>query len=197
MAVSLSKGGKVSLAKVAADAGISGGLTKIMVGLGWDVNRYDGGADFDLDAAAFMLAGTGKVRSSDDFIFYNQKVGPGVEHMGDNRTGEGEGDDEVINVDLNAIPADIEKISFTVTIDQAEARKQNFGMVENSYIRVVDAASGTELIRYDLGEDFSVETAVVVADLYRHGGEWKFNAIGSGFSGGLAALCANFGVDIS
>ena len=197
MAVSLSKGGKVSLAKVAADAGISGGLTKIMVGLGWDVNRYDGGADFDLDAAAFMLAGTGKVRSSDDFIFYNQKVGPGVEHMGDNRTGEGEGDDEVINVDLNAIPADIEKISFTVTIDQADTRNQNFGMVENSYIRVVDAASGTELIRYDLGEDFSVETAVVVADLYRHGGEWKFNAIGSGFSGGLAALCANFGVDIS
>ena len=196
MAVSLSKGSKISLAKVAADAGISGGLTKIMVGLGWDVNRYDGGADFDLDAAAFMLAGTGKVRSSDDFIFYNQKVGPGVEHMGDNRTGEGEGDDEVINVDLNAIPADIERVSFTVTIDQAEQRNQNFGMVENSYIRVVDAASGTELIRYDLGEDFSVETAVVVADLYRHNGEWKFNAIGSGFSGGLAALCANFGVDI-
>ena len=196
MAVSLSKGGKVSLAKVAADAGISGGLTKIMVGRGWDVNRYDGGADFDLDAAAFMLAGTGKVRSSDDFIFYNQKVGPGVEHMGDNRTGEGEGDDEVINVDLNAIPADIERVSFTVTIDQAEQRNQNFGMVENSYIRVVDAVSGTELIRYDLGEDFSVETAVVVADLYRHNGEWKFNAIGSGFSGGLAALCANFGVDI-
>ncbi len=196
MAVSLSKGGKISLAKVAADAGISGGLTKIMVGLGWDVNRYDGGTDFDLDAAAFMLAGTGKVRSSDDFIFYNQKVGPGVEHMGDNRTGEGEGDDEVINVDLNAIPADIERVSFTVTIDQAEQRNQNFGMVENSYIRVVDAASGTELIRYDLGEDFSVETAVVVADLYRHNGEWKFNAIGSGFSGGLAALCANFGVDI-
>ena len=195
MPVSLSKGGKVSLAKVASDAGISS-LTKIMVGLGWDVNRYDGGASFDLDAAAFMLAGTGKVRSSDDFIFYNQKVGPGVEHMGDNRTGEGEGDDEVINVDLNAIPADIERVSFTVTIDQAEQRNQNFGMVENSYIRVVDAASGTELIRYDLGEDFSVETAVVVADLYRHNGEWKFNAIGSGFSGGLAALCANFGVDI-
>ena len=196
MPVSLSKGGKVSLAKVASDAGISS-LTKIMVGLGWDVNRYDGGADFDLDAAAFMLAGTGKVRSSADFIFYNQKQGPGVEHMGDNRTGEGEGDDEVINVDLNAIPADIEKVSFTVTIDQADTRNQNFGMVENSYIRVVDAASGTELIRYDLGEDFSVETAVVVADLYRHNGEWKFNAIGSGFSGGLAALCANFGVDIS
>ena len=196
MPVSVSKGGKVSLAKVAADAGISAALTKIMVGLGWDVNRYDGGAQFDLDAAAFMLAGTGKVRSSDDFIFYNQKVGPGIEHMGDNRTGEGEGDDEVINIDLNAIPADVERISFTVTIDQADARNQNFGMVENSYIRVVDAVSGTELIKYDLGEDFSVETAVVVADLYRHNGEWKFNAIGSGFSGGLAALCANFGVDI-
>jgi len=196
MAVSLSKGGKVSLAKVAADAGISGGLTKIMVGLGWDVNRYDGGAQFDLDAAAFMLGGNGKVRSSDDFIFYNQKVGPGIEHMGDNRTGEGEGDDEVINVELAAIPAGVERVSFTVTIDQAEERRQNFGMVENSYIRVVDALSGTELIRYDLGEDFSVETAVVVADLYRHNGEWKFNAIGSGFSGGLAALCANFGVDI-
>ena len=196
MAVSLSKGGKVSLAKVAADAGISGGLTKIMVGLGWDVNRYDGGAQFDLDAAAFMLTGTGKVRSSDDFIFYNQTKGPGIEHMGDNRTGEGEGDDEVINIELAAIPADIERISFTVTIDQADARRQNFGMVENSYIRVLDAVSGTELIKYDLGEDFSVETAVVVADLYRHNGEWKFNAIGSGFSGGLAALCANFGVDI-
>ena len=195
MPVSLSKGGKVSLAKVASDAGISS-LTKITVGLGWDVNRYDGGAQFDLDAAAFLLAGTGKVRSSADFIFYKQTKGPGVEHMGDNRTGEGEGDDEVINVDLNAIPADIEKISFTVTIDQADARRQNFGMVENSYIRVVDGVTGTELIKYDLGEDFSVETAVVVADLYRHNGEWKFNAIGSGFSGGLAALCANFGVDI-
>ena len=198
MAVSLSKGGKVSLVKAASDAGVANAaaLTKLMVGLGWDVNRYDGGAEFDLDAAAFMLAGTGKVRSSDDFIFYNQKVGPGVEHMGDNRTGEGEGDDEVINVDLSQVPADVEKIDFTVTIDQADAKHQNFGMVENSYIRVCDAASGTELIRYDLGEDFSVETAVVVAELYRHGGEWKFNAIGSGFQGGLAALCANFGVDI-
>lgn len=196
MPVSLSKGGKVSLAKVAADAGISGGLTKILVGLGWDVNRYDGGAQFDLDAAAFLLAGTGKVRSSDDFIFYNQKVGAGVEHLGDNRTGEGDGDDEVIKVDLNAVPADVERVSFTVTIDQAAERNQNFGMVENSYIRVVDEATGTELVKYDLGEDFSVETAVVVADLYRHNGEWKFNAIGSGFSGGLAALCNNFGVDI-
>ncbi|MEE1125564.1 MAG: TerD family protein [Acutalibacteraceae bacterium] len=196
MAVSLKKGGKISLEKVAADAGISGGLTNILVGLGWDVNRYDGGAQFDLDAAAFMLAGTGKVRSTDDFIFYNQTKGPGIEHLGDNRTGEGDGDDEVIKVDLNTIPADVERVSFTVTIDQGAERNQNFGMVENSYIRVLDAASGTELVRYDLGEDFSVETAVVVADLYRHNGEWKFNAIGSGFSGGLAALCQNFGVDI-
>lgn len=144
-----------------------------------------------------MLTGTGKVRSSDDFIFYNQKIGPGVEHLGDNRTGEGDGDDEVIKIDLTAIPADIERVSFTVTIDQAEARNQNFGMVENSYIRVLDEASGTELLKYDLGEDFSIETAVVVADLYRHNGEWKFNAIGSGFSGGLAALCQNFGVDLA
>ncbi|MBQ1546543.1 MAG: TerD family protein, partial [Clostridia bacterium] len=118
------------------------------------------------------------------------------EHMGDNRTGEGEGDDEVINVDLSMVPADIERISFTVTIDQADTKNQNFGMVENSYIRICDAVSGTELIRYDLGEDFSVETAVVVADLYKHNGEWKFNAIGSGFQGGLSALCNNFGVDI-
>ena len=198
MAVSLAKGGKVSLVKAAADAGIANAasLTKLMVGLGWDVNRYDGGAAFDLDAAAFMLAGTGKVRSEADFIFYNQTQGPGVTHKGDNRTGEGEGDDEVIEIDLSQVPADIERISFTVTIDQADVKKQNFGMVENSYIRVCDLASGTELIRYDLGEDFSVETAVVVAELYRHGAEWKFNAIGSGFQGGLAALCANFGVNI-
>ncbi|MEE0930272.1 MAG: TerD family protein, partial [Acutalibacteraceae bacterium] len=145
MPVSLKKGNKVSLAKVASDAGISGGLTKIIVGLGWDVNRYDGGFQFDLDAAAFMLANTGKVRSTDDFIFYNQKTGPGIEHLGDNRTGDGEGDDEVIRVDLNSIPADVEKISFTVTIDQAVERNQNFGLVENSYIRVLDEVKGTEL----------------------------------------------------
>ena len=196
MAVNLSKGGKVSLAKVASDAGISGGLTKIVVGLGWDVQKYDGGADFDLDAAAFMTGASGKVRSDADFIFYNQKEGPGVLHTGDNRTGEGDGDDEQIKVDLTAVPADVEKISFTVTIDQADVRNQNFGMVENAYIHIVDEVTGTELIRYDLGEDFSVETAIVVAELYRHNGEWKFNAVGSGFSGGLAALCRNFGVNI-
>lgn len=196
MAVSLSKGGKVSLAKVAADAGISGGLSKIVVGLGWDTNRYDGGAQFDLDAAAFMLGANGKVRNDSDFIFYNNKVGQGVEHTGDNRTGEGDGDDEQIKVDLTAVPADVEKIAFTVTIDQADIRNQNFGMVENAYIHIADSATGTDLIRYDLGEDFSIETAIVVAELYRHNGEWKFNAVGSGFSGGLAALCGNFGIDI-
>ncbi len=196
MAVSLSKGSKVSLAKVAADAGIQGGLKNITVGLGWDVKRYDGGADFDLDAAAFMLGASGKVRGEKDFVFYNNKVAPGVEHTGDNRTGEGEGDDEQIKVDLSAIPADVEKVDFTVTIDQADTRNQNFGMVENAYIRIVDDVTGTELIKYDLGEDFSIETAIVVAELYRHDGEWKFNAIGSGFSGGLAALCGNFGIQV-
>lgn len=195
MAVSLSKGGKVSLAKVAADAGVSS-LTKITVGLGWDCNRYDGGADFDLDAAAFMCGQNGKVRNDNDFIFYNNKTGAGVVHTGDNRTGDGDGDDEQIKVDLTAVPADVEEINFTVTIDQADTRNQNFGMVENSFIRIVDDATGTELLRYDLGEDYSVETAIVVAKLYRNNGEWKFNAIGSGFSGGLAALCGNFGINV-
>jgi tellurium resistance protein TerD len=194
MAVSLSKGGKVSLAKVAADAGISGGLSKVVVGLGWDCNRYDGGADFDLDASAFLCGASGKVRNEADFIFYNNKIGPGIEHTGDNRTGAGEGDDEQIKVDLTAIPADVEKISFTVTIDQADTRHQNFGMVENSYIHIIDEATGTELIRYDLGEDFSTETAIVVAEIYRNNGEWKFNAVGAGFNNGLAGLCNNFGI---
>ena len=194
MSVSLSKGGKVSLAKAAADAGVAS-LTKVVVGLGWDTNRYDGGAQFDLDAAAFMLKADGKVRKETDFIFYNNKQGQGVVHTGDNRTGEGDGDDEQIIVDLTQIPADIEKVAFTVTIDQAETRSQNFGMVENSFIHIIDSATGTELVRYDLGEDYSIETAVVVGELYRNKGEWKFNAIGSGFQGGLSALCANFGID--
>ena len=195
MAVNLSKGAKVSLAKVAADAGMPG-LTKVVIGLGWDTNRYDGGHAFDLDAAAFMQGANNKVRSEEDFIFYNHKMGPGIEHTGDNRTGEGDGDDEQIKIDLAQIPADVQRISFTVTIDQAVERGQSFGMVENSYVRVLDEVTGTELIRYDLGEDYSVETAVVVAELYRHNGEWKFNAVGSGFQGGLAALCGNFGINI-
>lgn len=192
MAVSLSKGQKVDLTKG------NPGLSKIIVGLGWDTNKYDGGADFDLDAAAFLLAANGKVASDSDFVFYgNLKHSSGsVEHMGDNLTGEGDGDDEQIKVNLAAVPASVDKIGFTVTIYEAESRKQNFGQVSNAYIRIVDGTSNAELIRYDLGEDFSVETAVVVGELYRNNGEWKFNAIGSGFQGGLKALCQNYGVNV-
>lgn len=192
MAVNLSKGQKVSLTKG------NPGLSKIVVGLGWDTNKYDGGFDFDLDAAAFLLGANGKVTSDSDFVFYgNLKHGSGaVEHMGDNLTGDGDGDDEQIKVNLSAIPANIEKIGFTVTIYDAETRKQNFGQVSNAYIRVFDESSNTELIRYDLGEDFSIETAVVVGEMYRNNGEWKFNAIGSGFQGGLFALCKNYGVNV-
>ena len=192
MAVSLSKGQKVDLTKG------NPGLTKVLVGLGWDVNKYDGGADFDLDAAAFLTKDNDKVASDKDFVFYNNlkhKSGA-VEHMGDNRTGEGEGDDEEIKIDLAKVPASVAKIAFTVTIDQAQERGQNFGQISNAYIRVVDVATNRELIRYDLGEDYSIETAVVVGELYRHGSDWKFNAIGSGFQGGLAALCRNFGVNV-
>ena len=206
MPVSLSKGGKVSLAKAAADAGVAG-LSKIVVGLGWDVNRYDGGVDFDLDAAAFMLGSNGKIKEEADFVFYASanKTADGkscdtaesVIHTGDNKTGDGDGDDEQIIVDLTKVPADYDKIAFTVTIHEADVRNQNFGMVENSYVRVLDEATGTELIRYDLGEDYSIETAVVICELYRHNGEWKFNAIGSGFQGGLAALCGNYGIDVA
>ena len=192
MAVSLSKGQKVDLTKG------NPGLTKVLVGLGWDVNKYDGGADFDLDAAAFLTKDNDKVASDEDFVFYNNlkhKSGA-IEHMGDNRTGEGEGDDEEIKIDLAKVPASVAKIAFTVTIDQAQERGQNFGQISNAYIRVVDVATNRELIRYDLGEDYSIETAVVVGELYRHGSDWKFNAIGSGFQGGLAALCRNFGVNV-
>ncbi len=192
MAVSLSKGQKVDLTKG------NPGLSKIIVGLGWDTNKYDGGADFDLDAAAFLLAANGKVASDSDFVFYGnlKHSSGGVEHMGDNLTGEGDGDDEQIKVNLASVPASVEKIGFTVTIHEAESRKQNFGQVSNAYIRIVDETSNAELIRYDLGEDFSVETAVVVGELYRNNGEWKFNAIGSGFQGGLKALCQNYGVNV-
>ena len=192
MAVSLSKGQKVDLTKG------NPGLSKIIVGLGWDTNKYDGGADFDLDAAAFLLAANGKVASDSDFVFYGnlKHSSGGVEHMGDNLTGEGDGDDEQIKVNLAAVPASVDKIGFTVTIYEAESRKQNIGQVSNAYIRIVDETSNAELIRYDLGEDFSVETAVVVGELYRNNGEWKFNAIGSGFQGGLKALCQNYGVNV-
>ncbi|MDR1481503.1 MAG: TerD family protein [Synergistaceae bacterium] len=192
MAISLQKGQKVDLTKT------NPGLARIIIGLGWDTNKYDGGSDFDLDAAAFLLAENGKVPSQDDFVFYgNQKHASGaVEHTGDNLTGAGEGDDEQIKVDLSKVPPAVLKISFTVTIHEAERRKQNFGQISNAFIRIVDEGKGAELIRYDLGEDFSIETAVVIAELYRNGAEWKFNAIGSGFQGGLRALCENFGVSV-
>ena len=192
MAISLKKGQKVDLTKG------NPSLSKILIGLGWDVNKYDGGFDFDLDAAAFLLGANGKVISDEDFVFYNnlKHQSGAVEHMGDNLTGAGEGDDEEIKIDLSKVPSNIEKIDFTVTIYDAEVRKQTFGQVSNAYIRVIDDTNGTELIRYDLGEDFSVETAVVVGEIYRHNGEWKFNAIGSGFSGGLAALGRNYGVNV-
>ena len=184
MAVSLAKGQKVSLTKG------NPGLKKIMIGLGWDTNKYDGGADFDLDAAAFLLNSNGKVNNDADFVFYgNLKHASGaVEHMGDNLTGEGEGDDEQIKVDLSLVPSNIDKIDFTVTIYDAEARGQNFGQVSNAYIHIVDETNGKELIKFDLGEDFSIETAVVVGEIYRHNGEWKFNAKGQGVEGEIAEV---------
>lgn len=192
MPVNLQKGQKVSLTKG------NPGLSKVVVGLGWDVNQFDTGGDFDLDAAAFLQADTGKVSSQEDFVFYGNLKHPSgaVEHLGDNLTGAGDGDDEQIKVNLSMVPANITKIAFTVTIYEAEQRRQNFGQVNNAFIRIYNEETGEELLRYDLGEDFSIETAAVFGELYKNGSEWKFNAIGSGYQGGLAALCANFGVDI-
>lgn len=191
MPINLSKGQKVSLTKG------NPGLSKIMVGLGWDVNVFDSGADFDLDASAFLTGANGKCPTEKEFIFYGnlEHASGAVKHMGDNLTGEGEGDDEQIEVDLSLLPASIQKVAFTVTIYDAERRRQNFGQVSNAYCRIVDESSGTELVRFDLGEDFSIETAVVVGELYKNNDEWKFNAIGSGFQGGLAALCGHYGID--
>ena len=193
MAISLQKGQKVDLTKG------NPSLTKIMVGLGWDVNAFDSGADFDLDAAAFMLGENGKCPTEKEFIFYgNLEHHTGcVKHMGDNLTGSGEGDDEQIFVDMSQVPANVSRIAFTVTIYDSDVRRQNFGQVSNAFIRIVDDTTGNEIIRYDLGEDFSIETAVVVGELYRHNGEWKFNAVGSGFQGGLAALCGHYGIEVA
>ncbi|MGD6845025.1 TerD family protein [Bacillus infantis] len=192
MAVSLSKGQKVDLTKS------NPGLTNVIVGVGWDTNKYDGGADFDLDSSVFLLGENGKVTSEADFVFYNNTTGGNgsVVHTGDNRTGEGEGDDEQVKVELGAVPANVQRITFTITIHDGEARSQNFGQVSNSYVRILNGETNEELIRYDLGEDFSIETALVVGELYRHGGEWKFSAIGSGYQGGLGALATDFGLQI-
>lgn len=191
MPINLSKGQKVSLTKG------NPGLKNIMVGLGWDANAFDSGTDFDLDTAAFMVDDSGRCPTEKEFIFYGnlEHSSGSVKHMGDNLTGGGDGDDEQIMIDLSLIPQNISKIAFTVTIYDADNRRQNFGQVSNSFVRIVDQATGQEIIRYDLGEDFSIETAIVVGELYRNNGEWKFNAIGSGFQGGLAALCGHYGID--
>ncbi len=191
MAISLSKGGNVSLTKSAP------GLTNIVIGLGWDARATDG-AGFDLDASAFLLAAAGKVRSDSDFIFFNQATSAdgSVKHLGDNTTGEGDGDDEQLTVDLAKVPADVDKIAIAVTIHEAEARNQNFGMVSQAFVRVVNAADNSEIVRYDLSEDFSVETALVFGEVYRNSGEWKFKAVGQGFQGGLGAMAKNYGVNV-
>ncbi len=192
MPISLKKGQKVSLTKG------NPGLSKVVVGLGWDVNQFDTGGDFDLDAAAFLLGDSGRVTKSEDFVFYGNLSHPSgsVNHMGDNLTGEGEGDDEQIKVELLKVPENVTKIAFTATIYEPEQRRQNFGQVNNAFIRIYNELTGEELLRYDLGEDFSIETAVAFGELYKNNGEWKFNAIGSGYQGGLAALCGNYGVDV-
>ncbi|AAK79380.1 tellurium resistance protein TerD [Clostridium acetobutylicum] len=190
MAIILTKGQKINLSK-------EGILKKILVGLGWDTNKYDGGYDFDLDASVFCCGEDGKAHKDTDFVFYNNLKHPSgaIEHLGDNLTGGGEGDDEQVVIDLEKVPEEIQKIAFSVTIYDPEVRKQNFGQVSNAFVRIVNSDNNEELVRYDLGEDFSIETAVVVAELYRNNGDWKFNAIGSGFQGGLAALCKNYGLN--
>jgi len=189
--VSLSKGGNVSLTKEAPN------LTAVVVGLGWDA-RTTTGSDFDLDASALLTNDQGKVLSDQHFVFFNNLRSPdgSVEHTGDNLTGEGEGDDEVINVNLAGVPADVAKIVFPVSIYDAETRQQSFGQVRNAYIRVVNAADNRELARYDLTEDASTETAMVFGELYRHGTEWKFRAIGQGYASGLRGIAQDFGVNV-
>ena len=189
MPISLKKGQKVSLTKD------NPGLSKVVVGLGWDINRFDTGGAFDLDAAAFLLADNGKTTSSDDFVFYgNLKHNSGsVEHIGDNRTGDGDGDDEKIIVDLTRVPANITKIAFTATIYEADERRQNFGQVNNAFIRIVDSRNNAELCRFNLSDDYTGMTAMIFGELYRSDGEWKFNAIGQGTTdSGLKELLARF-----
>ena len=191
MAVSLGKGSNVSLSKEEP------GLNKILIGLGWDVRATDGG-DFDLDASLFILSSSGKVRSDNDFIFYNnlRSSDGSIEHTGDNRTGIGDGDDEMIKVDLQRVPSDIDKLVIGVTIHDADAKKQNFGMIDSAFIRIVNQDNSREIVRYDLSEDMSIETAMLFGEVYRHGGEWKFRAVGQGFMGGLGAMAKNYGVNM-
>ena len=194
MAINLSKGQRVNLDK---------GVKLALVGLGWDTNRYSGRADFDLDACAFLLGANGKVRKDEDFIFYGNLQSPdgAVIHTGDSLEGGSGGDDETLFIDFTKVPEDVEKIVITVTIYEAQERGQNFGQVSNAYVRVARRSSesdtvGTEELRYDLAEDFSIETALVICEIYRSGGTWKFNAVGSGYQGGLYALCKAYGVNV-
>lgn len=194
MAINLKKGQRVSL---------DDGLKLALVGLGWDTNRYDGGYDFDLDASAFLLGANDKLLRDEDFVFYNNpKHDSGaVEHTGDNRTGSGEGDDEVIIIDFSKVPSNIAKIAIVVTIHEAEERRQNFGQVDNAYIRVARMEDefdndGTPVLRFDLTEEFSIETAIVVAEFYKKNGCWRFNAVASGYQGGLEAICRSYGADV-
>lgn len=193
MGVSLSKGGNVSLTKEAGAAG----LTAVTVGLGWDV-RTTTGAEFDLDASAIALNSAGRVLTDSHFVFFNNLKSPdgSIEHTGDNLTGEGEGDDETIHVNVASVPAEIEKIVFPVSIYDADTRQQNFGQVRNAFIRIVNRADNTELARYDLTEDASTETAMVFGELYRNGAEWKFRAVGQGYATGLAGIARDFGVNV-
>lgn len=192
MTLTLSKGQNLSLTKT------DPGLINVLIGLGWDERATDG-KEFDLDASLFMLSSTGKVRSNDDFIFYGQQDSKcmSIQHTGDNRTGAGDGDDESLKVDLSKVPADVEKLLVTVTIHEADMRGQNFGQVANAFIRIVNDKTGTEVVRYDLSEDYSTETAMVFGEVYRNGGEWKFRAVGQGYAGGLKAMCDQYGVVIS
>lgn len=188
--INLSKGAKINLTKDKPS------LKNIMIGLGWDTNKYSGAADFDLDASVFLVGANGKTKP-EDFIFYGNLLGPNnsVIHQGDNRTGEGEGDDEQIMVCLDKLPEYVDKVAITVTIDAAAERRQNFGMVENAFCRLVNDDTGSEEVHFDLAEDFSVETAIVVGEIYKHNDNWQFRAIGQGFSGGLLALCKNYGIE--
>jgi len=191
MAITLNKGGNLSLSKTDPS------LTQVLVGLGWDARATDG-ADFDLDASAFLLNNSDKVRGESDFIFYNQTRSPegAVEHTGDNLTGEGDGDDESIKIDLTKVPSEVQKIAITVTIHDAESRRQNFGQVQNAFIRVVNNQTDVEIVRFDLNEDYSTETAMIFGELYRHNSEWKFRAVGQGYNGGLRAMCHQYGINI-
>ncbi|MCK9110078.1 TerD family protein [Haemophilus influenzae] len=191
MAISLTKGQNISLSKTDPS------LKNVLVGLGWDARSTDG-QDFDLDASVFMATENGKVPSDRHFIFYNQLVSPcgGVKHTGDNLTGDGDGDDESIIVRLDKVESNIKSLFITVTIHDAEARRQNFGQVSNAFVRIVNNDTSDEIVRFDLSEDYSTETAMVFGEIYRHNGEWKFRAIGQGYTGGLYSLCQQYGVNV-